>query len=106
MWMWTLDEQLLNLNQVETINLVPVYSDDADLDSGEEVDPVFYEVIAFMSSGSEVVLFQHPDESLVLQALELLAAFIGAHDMLDSFTKGEILSLAELMDQANDEPKN
>jgi hypothetical protein len=106
MWMWTLDEQLLNLGQVETVNLVPVYSDDADLDTLEEVDPVFYEVIAFLGSGGEVVLFQHPDESLALQALELLAAFIGAHDMLDSFTKGEILSLAELMEKAGNDTKN
>lgn len=108
MWIWTLDEELLNLSQVETIEIVANYGEDADLDdiASDEVEPEDHEVVAFLASGNEKTLFRHQDEDAVQQALELLAQFIGAHDMIDSFTQGRVLSLADLMTKTGGNSKN
>jgi hypothetical protein len=110
MWIWTLDEELLNLNQVETIEVAANYHYDADADvddiEDDDVEPDDHEVIAFLASGNEKTLFRHQDEGVVQQALELLAQFIGAHDMMDSFTQGKVLSLADLMTKAGEDSKN
>lgn len=108
MWIWTLDEKLLNLSQVETVELVETYEEDADFDDIEsgEAEPASYEVIAFLSSGRETVLYWHEQEALVHRAYELLAEFIGAHDMIDSFSQGKVLSLSELMGKVDEESKN
>lgn len=102
MWIWTLDEELLNLGQVETIEAVSNYPEGANFAdvADDEVEPEDFEIVAFLASGAEVTLFRHHDEALVMQALELLAQFIGAHDMMDGMTQGRVLSLAELMNKA------
>lgn len=106
MWIWTLDEELLNLNQVETIEVVANYGEDAELDTDDELEPDDFELVAFLASGAETTLFRHRDEGVVEQALELMAQFIGAHDMMDGFTQGRVLSLDELMRKTDESSKN
>lgn len=108
MWIWTLDEKLLNLNLVESIEVTDAYGEETDPDDilSGEAEPSGFEVIAFLSSGNEVILYWHEQEALVHRAYELLAEFIGAHDMIDSFSQGKVLSLEELMNKVDEETKN
>ena len=108
MWLWTLDEKLLNLNQVETLEVAGVYGEGEGLDALEnpESEPSSYEIVAFLASGDEAVLYWHEQEEVIYQAFELLAEFIGAHDMIDSFSQGEVLSLSGLMKKVDETSKN
>lgn len=62
-----MDEHLLNLAQVETIEIARLCEEEVELKDIETdmVDPILFELIAFLSSGREMVLYHHEDEHLV-----------------------------------------
>lgn len=98
MWIWTVDEQLLNLGQVETIELLEVFAEGVtpeELDT--EIEPDFFELVAYLPSDREVVLFEHDDGDLARRALELLASWIAANDGAGS-DGGQPVSLSELIE--------
>lgn len=97
-WIWTVDEQLLNLKQVEMIELLEVFDEGAtpeDLDT--EVEPGFYELVAYLPSDREVVLFEHEDGDLARRAYELLASWIAANDGAGA-GQAQPVSLSELIE--------
>src|SRR5690606_41201953 len=59
MWVWTLDDRLINLDVVESIEVIEVYPDDVDtaqLEAGA-AEPDLYELVAVSTGGVEYVLF-------------------------------------------------
>ncbi len=100
MWIWTLDDRLINAGLVESIELLPVYPDDADpvlLESGE-LEADYFELIAVMASGDEAPLYEAEDPEQAELALQLLAGALalasGGETQLD-----EPFSVYELLDE-------
>ncbi|NLG08427.1 MAG: hypothetical protein GX560_04140, partial [Deinococcales bacterium] len=75
MWMWTLDDRLINVTQVESIELLPVLPEEADPEAFEagEVEADYYELIAVMASGDEAPLYEAEDADQAELAFQLLA---------------------------------
>lgn len=78
MWMWTLDDRLINMNLVESLELLEIYPEDADPDQLEAgaLDPELFELVAVLASGTESLLFDTEDVEQAYLAYELLAAAV------------------------------
>lgn len=78
MWVWTLDDRLVNLDVMESIEVIEVYPDDVDpaqLESGA-AEPDLYELVAVSTGGVEYVLFDSEDGDTAYQAYQALAAMV------------------------------
>lgn len=75
MWVWTLDDRLVNLDVVESLEVIEVYPDDVDqaqLEAGA-VEPDLYELVAVSTGGVEYVLFDTEDPDALYQVFQALA---------------------------------
>ena len=78
MWVWTLDDRLINLDVVESIEVIEVYPDVVDaaqLEAGA-AEPDLYELVAVSTGGVEYVLFDAEEAEPVYQAFQALAATV------------------------------
>lgn len=78
MWMWTLDDRLINMDLVESLELVDCYPEDADtndIDAGT-TEPDFFELVARMASGDETLLFESDNSEEAFMAYDLLASVL------------------------------
>jgi hypothetical protein len=105
MWVWTVAEQLLNLVQVETIELVEILAEGED-PADEEAEPESYEIVAGLPSGREMLLYYSEDEASARYALEVLASFIATQELADAFKPERAMTLAELVKRVGEKTKN
>ena len=78
MWVWTLDDRLVNLDAMESIEVIEVYPDDVDqaqLEAGA-AEPDLFELVAVSTGGVEYVLFDSEDGETAYQAYQALAAAV------------------------------
>ncbi len=98
MWLWSLDERLINVAMVESIEVLEVYPEDADpaqLEAGA-VEPDLVEVVAVLASGDEAVLYEGEDADEVYRAFELTARLVASSGG-SSGHAGEPLRIVDLM---------
>lgn len=98
MWLWSLDERLINVAMVESIEVLEVYPEDADpaqLEAGA-VEPDLVEVVAVLASGDEAVLFEGEDADEVYRAFELTARLVASSGS-SSALSSEPLRIADLL---------
>jgi len=99
MWIWTLDDRLINADLVESIELLEVYPENADsaqLEVGA-LEPEAYELVAVMASGQETLLYDTEDGEAAYQAYEALAALVARGTFLDGTTPTKPISVFELV---------
>ena len=100
MWIWSLDDRLINVDLVESVELLEVYAEDADpaqLAAGA-IEPEAFELVAVMVSGQETLLFDTEDVEIAYKAYESLATLLarGTTDTGAPITKP--LAVIELLD--------
>lgn len=101
MWMWTLDAKLINLAQVESIELLEVYAEgtpDEEIDA-TALEPEYYELVAFLPSGNDAVLYESEDVEAAHQAYEMVAAFVSRDGLIDGVVTGEPVSVTLLLER-------
>ena len=99
MWMWSIDDRLINMSLVESLELLEVYPDDADpaqLEAGA-LEPDYFELVAVMSSGQETLLFDSEDAEVAYQAYDLIARLVARGGTLDDLPVTEPVSVNELL---------
>ncbi len=102
MWMWTLDAKLINLAQVESIELLEVYPDESDpeeIESGA-LEPDYLELVAFLASGRDALLFDSEDLDSAHQAYEIVASFVAREGVMDGISASEPVSVEMLLERA------
>lgn len=100
MWIWSLDDRLINLDLVESIELLEVYADGADpvqLEAGA-VDPEAFELVAVMASGHETLLFDTEDVETAYKAYEALADLVARGASVNGVPVTKPLSVIELLE--------
>ncbi len=101
MWMWTLDAKLINLELVESIELLEVFPEGTDLDEAEEgsLEPDYLELVAFLPSGREAVLFDSESAEEAQQAYETVAAFVARDGIVDGLEPRDPVSVSMLLER-------
>lgn len=100
MWIWSLDDRLINVDLVESIELLEVYADDADpvqLEAGA-VEPEAFELVAVMASGQETLLFDTEDVEVAYKAYESLADLVARGAPASGVPPTKPVSVIELID--------
>lgn len=100
MWIWSLDDRLINVDLVESIELLEVYADGADpvqLEAGA-VEPEAFELVAVMASGQETLLFDTEDIEVAYKAYESLADLVARGTPASGVPLTKPISVIELID--------
>lgn len=100
MWIWSLDDRLINVDLVESIELLEVYADGADpvqLEAGA-VEPEAFELVAVMASGHETLLFDTEDVDVAYKAYESLADLVARGTLASGAAPTKPVSVIELLD--------
>lgn len=103
MWMWTLDDRLINIDLVESLELVDCYTEDAELNgdaAAGTVEPEFFELVARMASGDETLLFESDNAEEAFMAYDLLAAVLTDPDAFGDDGVREPFSVYHLIESA------
>ncbi len=101
MWMWTLDDRLVNMNLVESVELLEVYPDDADQAQVEAgaLEAEYFELVAVLGSGQETLLFDSEDAEQAYLAYDLLAKLLARGSTVDGAPITEPISMFDLLDK-------
>lgn len=101
-WMLSVDQQLVNLAAVAYIDVMDVYPEAIDSQTVESgtVAPSYTELVAHLSSGDEIVLFDDEDPEVVVHAFELLQRHLSAPASLDPALARQIFTVQDLIDRA------
>lgn len=100
MWIWSLDDRLINVDLVESIELLEVYADNVDpaqLDAGA-AEPEAFELVAVMVSGQETLLFDTDDVEVAYKAYEALAELVARGALASGVAVTKPFSVIELID--------
>jgi len=100
MWIWSLDDRLINVDLVQSIELLEVYADGADpvqLEAGA-VEPEAFELVAVMASGQEALLFETEDIDVAYKAYESLADLVARGTLSSGVPLTKPISVIELID--------
>jgi hypothetical protein len=100
-WLLSADAQLINLDVVEHLDVLDVFPEDADGDAvaSGEAEPAYTELVAFMPSGNELVLFDDEDADVVMHAFDLLKRYL-VSPRFESVHAGQVISVQDLVDLA------
>lgn len=99
MWLWSLDERLINMNLVESIEVLEIYPEGADpaqLEAGA-VEPDLVELVAILASGDEAVLFDGESSEDVYRAFEAVSRLVASGRTADGRTLDLPLTVADLL---------
>jgi len=99
MWIWSLDDRLINADLVESIELLEVFAENADaaqLEAGA-LEPEAFELVAVMASGQETLLFDTEAVEVAYQAYESLAALVARGTLEDGSPPTKPISVFELV---------
>jgi hypothetical protein len=100
-WLLTADGQLLNVEQIEHLDVLDVFPEDAPAEAvtSGEAQPAYTELVAFMPSGNELVLFDDEDAEVVMHAFDLLKRLL-VSPQFEAARAGQVLSVQDLIDMA------
>lgn len=101
MWLRSADEMLINLAQVEAIELIDVFPEDADPDAVDAgaVSAVAFDLVALLPSGWEAVLFSSEYQERTRAASDFLAGLLAAEGVGATLGRGRVRTLEELMER-------
>jgi hypothetical protein len=101
-WLLSADGQLVNLDNVEYLDVLDVFPEDAPADeiTAGEIEPTYSELVAFLASGHELVLFDDEDADVVMHAFELLKGYLSSPGF-EAVHGGQVLSVQDLVDRAS-----
>ncbi len=101
MWIRSVDERLVNLAVVEAVELLDVFPEDASPEAIEAgtVPADGYEIVAYLPSGWEAVLFgsEHAEEAE--RALAFLTGLLATDEVSATLGGGRVRGLAALMER-------
>jgi hypothetical protein len=99
MWIKTLDEQLINLSQVETLELVSSVSGTRLVPGFEtsELEPDYFEILANLPSGRQHPLFANESAALVRKVFDAIAIFTEAHTILEDLANERVISAEDAL---------
>lgn len=99
MWIRSVDERLINLAVVEAVELLDVYPEDASPEAIEAgtVPADGYEVVAYLPSGWEAVLFGSEQVEEAEHALAFLVGLLATDEVSSTLGGGRVRSVQELM---------
>jgi hypothetical protein len=100
-WLLSADGQLVNLDVLEHLDVLDVFPEDAPAESvtSGEAQPAYTELVAFMPSGNELVLFDDEDAEVVMHAFDLLKRYL-VSPQFEAVHAGQVLSVQDLIDLA------
>jgi hypothetical protein len=99
MWIRSLDDKLINLAVAEAMDLVEAFPEDASpeaIDAGT-VPPEAFEVVAFMPSGWEAVIYASERSEEAERAMSFLAGLLASDGVSATLGGGRVRGLDELM---------
>ncbi len=99
MWLWSLDERLINMDLVESIEVLEIFpegTDPAQLEAGA-AEPDLVELVAILASGDEAVLYDGEDPQDVYRAFEAVSRVVASGKTADGRTLEVPLTVADLM---------
>jgi hypothetical protein len=101
-WLLSADGQLVNLDIVEYLDVLDVFAEDAPAEevASGELEPAYSELVAFLASGNELVLFDDEDAEVVMHAFELLKTYLAAPSF-EAVHAGQVVSVQDLVDRAS-----
>lgn len=104
MWMWTLDDRLINMKLVESLELVDCYLEDPAVSDreAETTEPEFFELVATLASGDEALLFESDDADEAFMAFDLLASVLSNPRAYSADGVTEPLSVYHLLEGAGE----
>lgn len=100
--MWTLDDRLINMNLVESLELVDYYLEAPELSDreAETTEPEFFELVANLASGDEALLFESDDADEAFMAFDLLTSVLSDPQAYSADGITEPLSVYHLLESA------
>ncbi len=100
-WLLSADGQLINLDQVEHLDVLDVFPEEAESEAvaSGEATPAYTELVAFMPSGGELVLFDDEDAEVVMHAFDLLKRYL-VSPQFEAVHSGQVLAVQDLIDLA------
>lgn len=100
-WLLSADGQLVNLDNVEYLDVLDVFKEDASAEevASGELEPAYTELVAFLASGHELVLFDDEDAEAVMHAFELLKTYL-ASPSFEAVHAGQVVSVEDLIARA------
>jgi hypothetical protein len=108
MWIRSLDDKLINLASAEALDLVDVFPEDASSEAIEAgtVPPDGFEVVAFMPSGWEAVIFSSERSEEAERAMSFLAGLLASDGVSATLGGGRVRALDELMERGQGAGRN
>ncbi|CAN5670074.1 hypothetical protein BH23DEI1_BH23DEI1_19940 [soil metagenome] len=101
-WLLSADGQLLNLDNVEYLDVLDVFAEDAPAEevAAGELEPAYSELVGFLASGHEIVLFDDEDAEVVMHAFDLLKTYLTSPSF-EAVHAGTVVSVQDLVDRAS-----
>jgi hypothetical protein len=101
-WLLSSEGQLVNLDNVEYLDVLDVFPEDAPADdiAAGEIESAYSELVAFLASGHEIVLFDDEDADVVMHAFELLKGYLVSPGF-EAVHAGQVVSIQDLVDRAS-----
>ncbi len=108
MWIRSIDDALINLSAVEAIRLMDLYPEDADPDAVEagRVEPDAFEIVAYLASGYEAILYVGEDAQEAERAQDYIAGLLATDGVSATIGGGRVRGLVELMRRASSGSSN
>ena len=101
MWIRTLDDRVINSEQIESLEVVETYPDEVDPQDieAELVEPDYFEVVAVLASGDEALIHACGAEQEAFLAYDLITATLARGTYRDGTRVSEVTSLVELLER-------
>ncbi len=101
MWIYTLDDRVLNSALIECLELIETFPEGTDLDeaASDLVEVDFYEIVATLGSGDEALLHACEDPEEAYLVYELLAATLARGAFRDGTAILEPVSVHLLLER-------
>ncbi|HNQ99575.1 MAG TPA: hypothetical protein PKN52_06215 [Trueperaceae bacterium] len=101
MWIRTLDDRVINSQQIESLEVVETYADEVDPQDieAELVEPEYFEIVAVLASGDEALVHVCEDEQEAFLAYDLLTATLARGTYRDGTRVSEVASLVDLLER-------
>lgn len=108
MWIRTLDDKLINLQVAEAIELVDVFPEDASADAIDAgtVPADGFEVVAYLPSGWEAVLYATERSDEAEHALSFLAGLLATDGVSSTLGGGRVRALDDLIERGQGSGRN
>ncbi len=99
MWIYSLDDRVINTALLESLEMVETFPDEVPLDEIDAgvAEPDFYEVVAIMSSGDEALLYTCEEQDEAYVVYDLLATILARGTFRDGSQVLAPISVPDLL---------